>query len=141
MTGRDLVVTWPKTRALGSYLAELRKAEVEGLQINYRVPSRPTLPCLYWEGRRARCYMVHSGWVRGYSEILAIEFRAAGEVSRVESDAWAGYWPEGNYIVRSPRFFPVRPILMAGFRGFRYWPSELALPEEAAGEAKERIHR
>lgn len=129
MTGRDLIVTWPKGRALNSYLLELRKAEADGLQINYRVSQRPKLSSLRWDGRRARCYMIHDGYVRGYNEILAIEYRERGEVSRVRSDAWAGYWPEGWYLVRHPKFVQVKLAEMKGFQGFRYWPSEIPLPE------------
>lgn len=129
LTGRDIVVTWPKGRALDSYLLELRRAEAAGLQINYRVPQRPSMPVLRWEGRRARCYMVHTGYVRGFNEILSIEHREPGEVSRVASDAWAGFWPQGWYIVRDPKFTPVKAVEMKGFQGFRYWPSDVPLPE------------
>lgn len=129
MTGRDLIVTWPKGRGFSSYLLELRKAEAEGLQINYRVPSRPKTSPLV-NGRRARCYLVHSGKIRGYNEILGVKYRLDGEVVRVRSDALAGYWPEGWYIVRSPTFHHVTPVDMKGFQGYHYWPDDLPVPVE-----------
>lgn len=108
----DLVVTWPKTKPLETYLAELEKAATDGLQINFRVPSRPA-PV-------ERCYMVYDGEVRGWNRVLSVEHRGEREVARVESDAFAGFWPAGWYVVRDPVWTPVTPMAMKGFQGYRY---------------------
>ena len=31
------------------------------------------------------------------------------------------YWPEGNYITCNPKWYPIDPIPMVGFRGWRYF--------------------
>lgn len=121
----DIIVTWPKSKALATYLLELRKAVAEDLQINYRLASQP-------KSKPNRCYMVYDGLIRGYNDVIGVVWRGAQEVSRVESDAWAGFWPEGHYVVRDPSWRPIRPIEMAGFRGFRYWPSNWPVPDELA---------
>lgn len=109
---KDLVVTWPKSKPLSAYLKELERAVAERLEINFKVPTRPA-----WAGR---CYMVHDGAIRGYNLVTGIVYRRAGEVARVESDALAGFWPEGWYIVRAPEWHPIIPIPMRGFQGYRY---------------------
>lgn len=119
---RDICVTWPKSRPLDSYLAELARAEREGLEINYRVGRLPAWPGAMWDhgtlgfvyGQQGvpRCYMVHSGFVRGWCSILYGCHREAGEV--------AG-WPAGLYIVRSPVWHALAdPIPMRGFQGWRW---------------------
>lgn len=110
---QDLVVTWPKSKSLDAYLKELERAVSERLEINFRVPTKPHLT-------PARCYIVHSGYVRGYNLIRKIEWRGEREVARVESDAFAGFWPAGYYIVRDPLWHPITPIPMRGFQGYRY---------------------
>lgn len=120
---RDIVVTWPKTRPLASYLAELERATDEGLEINFRVPHTPRWEFGALRERRARCYMVHDGYVRGYNEIRFVTYRGPNEVARVESDSFAGFWPEGWYIVRDPQWRPIDPIEMRGFQGWRWFGS------------------
>lgn len=110
---KELAVTWPKSKPLETYLEELRRAGEERLEINFRVPSKPSiLP--------VRCYMVHSGHLRGYNLVRRIVHRGEGEVARVESDAFAGFWPAGWYIVRDPLWHPITPVPMRGFQGYRY---------------------
>lgn len=119
MSVTDLILTWPKTRTLESYLLELKRAERAGLEINYRIstPPRSRDP---W----GNCYMVHDGAVRGYMRIIEITYRERGEVSRVGSDSWEGFWPPGWYIVREARWHALdEPIPYPGFRGFRYMRS------------------
>lgn len=112
----DLILTWPKNRSLESYLLEMKRAERAGLVVNYRVHHPPKS-----DDPWGRCYMVHDGAVRGYSRIIEVVHRAAGEVSRVGSDSWEGFWPEGWYIVREAVFTLLdEPIPYKGFRGFRY---------------------
>lgn len=113
---RDIVVTWPKSRPLSSYLDELLKAYAQGLEINYRVSRLPQLDFAAWEERPGRCYMVHDGAVRGYNEINRFTHRSdvrdpiSGELMR-----------PGYYIVRDPRWIPITPIPMAGFQGWRWF--------------------
>lgn len=117
----DLIITWPKSRPLQSYLDELAKAEKAGLVINYRVAHVPAFGFGAWAGRPGRCYVVHDGAVRGYNEILYVTHREEGEVTDPLTDQ---SWPAGNYIVRDPRWYPINPVPMAGFRGFRYATAE-----------------
>lgn len=116
----DVVVTWPKTRAFASYLVELKNAERLGLQINYHVAAPPERERL-WQGGAPRLYRVHDGLVRGYTPITGVALRAEREVVRVESDAMAGYWPPGWYIVCDPIFHDCPPLEMKGFRGWRWF--------------------
>ena len=121
----DLIVTWPKSRPLSSYLGELRKAERNGLVINYRVRSEPNL-----SGEKpARCYMVHDGEVRGYGLIVDVAHRREGEVL----DVGGGFWPAGWYIVRDPKWYPLaKPVPRVGFRGYRYVdPRDAVYAEDA----------
>lgn len=119
---RDIVVTWPKSKPLGSYLADLAIAKARDLFINYRVSRLPVwrqaMDDHGWLGwpygaEHPRCYMVHDGAVRGWCEVVGARFRKAGEVTG---------WPAGFYVVRSPEWHDVAlPLRMAGFRGWRYF--------------------
>lgn len=118
----DIVATWPKKRALDSYLAELARADEQNLYINFRVPSLPSVT------RWNRCYMVHDGLVRGWNDIREACWR---------DDVWdvtTGLPMKGGFfVVRMPKFFDISlcegdPFAMKGFRGYRYtanvpdWP-------------------
>lgn len=106
----DIAITWPRTRELQSYLDELRAAVARGDEINYRVAREP-------KHTPERCYVVHSGRLRGYNRVLRVVRRGEGEVRHMGG----GYWPAGWYIVRSPVWVPLNPeIPMPSFRGFRY---------------------
>lgn len=119
---RDIVVTWPKTKPLADYLAELAAAVRDGLVINYRVARLPK-----WDDQieghgyrgwpygagRPRCFMVHEGAVRGYVKVIGTCWRDDGEVEG---------WPAGWYIVRDAFFVPVTPRPMKGFQGWRWYP-------------------
>lgn len=118
---RDIVVTWPKTKPLEVYLGTLRRAAREGLVINYRVRHLPMwddaindhgVTGWAYGAEHPRCYQVHDGKVRGWTEVVYTCERAAGEVDG---------WPAGLYIVRNPEWHPVEPTPMAGFRGWRWY--------------------
>lgn len=111
---RDIVVTWPKGRTLESYVTELKKAERAGLVINYRVANLPReLP--------SRCYMVHDGFVRGYTTVIEM-----GERDDVRDPLSREFMRPGLYIVRRPRWFPLaEDIPMRGFQGWRYFERSL----------------
>jgi hypothetical protein len=115
----DLVITWPKTRPLYSYLRELSKAQDAGELINYRIARPPSdewrLQLAY---RSARCFIVHDGFIQGYNRIRGIEEKGENEVTDPITGA---FWPSGWYIVREPEWHPIEPIPMKGFRGWRYF--------------------
>lgn len=118
----DLVVTWPKSRRLGSYISALAFAQQRRLNVNYRVRRAPDRKRLFEEGPQPpRLYRVHDGKVRGYTEIIAVGFREEGEVARVADDPLPGDWPAGTYIVCTPKYVDVDGPEMAGFRGFRWY--------------------
>lgn len=132
----DIVATWPKTRSLQSYLEALAAAEAFGDVVNYRVARPPRWdynavvyhPGTRWFQGTPRCYMVYDGFVRGYGWILSVEERGEHEVSRVsyrdddpEQPGWAGFWPAGWYVVRDPHWYPVEPVPMKGFQGWRWY--------------------
>lgn len=110
----DLLLTWPKSSPLRSYLSELRRALERGDVINYRVAAEPLVADCQ------RVYMVYDGKIRGWSPFIDITWRGAGVVR----DRGGGYWPEGWYIVRSPEWVdldPAEQTPMRGFQGFRYF--------------------
>jgi hypothetical protein len=109
-----IVVTWPKSRPLSSYLEELAKASRNDEFIHYRVPSLPSIPF------GARCYQVHDGAIRGWLTMLGFS-DGSGVIDPITGLSW----PKGNYIVRLPRWHPVDPIPMQGFRGWRYYDAEV----------------
>lgn len=109
----DIVVTWPKTKPLEGYLAELKRAEREGLVINFRVARLPPFPvgAFDYGAVRPRCYMVHDGAVRGWLLVIDAGYREDGVVEG---------WPAGNYVIREPIWTPIRPVSMRGFQGWRW---------------------
>lgn len=111
----DIVVTWPKARALDDYLGELQSAVNLDLEINYKVPTLPReIP--------RRCFMVHSGYVRGYNVV-----RGMGERDDVIDPKTGAPFPRGLYIIRNPRWYPLDDqIPMRGFQGWRYFDEEEA---------------
>jgi hypothetical protein len=127
---RDIVVTWPKTKPLQAYLDALAGAEECGEVINYRVARLPTWDdAIEDHGFRGwafgivqpRCYVVHTGYVRGWTEVIGTCCRETGNVLG---------WPSGFYIVRHPTWNPEPLILpMTSFRGWRWYePSTPVAP-------------
>jgi hypothetical protein len=113
----DIAVTWPRSRELQSYLDELARAERDGEWINFRVPFAP-------KRDPERCYMVHDGFMRGWTAVKTVVRRGDREVR----DPSGGWWPAGWYIVRDPEWHPLaEPVEMRGFRGFKW----IERPEEA----------
>jgi hypothetical protein len=111
-----IVVTWPKSRPLDSYVRELNVAERNGLVINFRVASFPKVPY------GARCYHVHDGAVRGW--VTTLGFQEYDDLT-VTDPVTGGYWPAGKYIVRHPTWYPLpEPQPMKGFQGWRYYDED-----------------
>lgn len=109
----DIVVTWPKSRGLGSYLSELARAQREGELAYFRVMARPHVD----EGDR--CFHVHDGKVHGWLRVLGV--REMGADAPVDTVTDQRFRP-GIYIERDPHWRPLAfPIEMRGFQGFRYW--------------------
>lgn len=110
----DIVVTWPKSRELQSYLDELAKAHQQGLVINYRVSVLPrAVP--------ERCYMVHDGAVRGWNRVLGM-----GDRTDVVDPITQSLMEPGVFITRDPVWHPLAdPIPMRGFQGWRYFDRSL----------------
>lgn len=124
---RDVVVTWPKTRPLESYLMELGRAVKRGLQINYRVARPPRWEDAHedhgWIGwdygvKHPRCFMVYNGFVRGWCRIDGVCWRMEG---RVLDPATGSFMRAGWYIVRDPEWHSIEPIPMRGFQGWRWF--------------------
>lgn len=114
-----IVITWPKTRSLASYLHEVQKAKDTGKHCFYRIRGNPLIPY------GAPCYHVHDGYVRGTLPMLGVE--TVGE-NVVEDPTTGNYWPAGAYLVRSPEWTPIKMSWddrqvwhMQGFRGWRYF--------------------
>lgn len=111
----DLIITWPKTRELQSYLDECAKAAAHGLMINYRVGYPPARRDI---GADARVYVVYDGAIRGWQLFSSVIYRAEDEVHGVAGDP---DWPEGWYIVRYPDWHPCEEVPRMGFQGWRYY--------------------
>ena len=113
---KDIIVTWPACRSLESYLVKLRRAAAEEKVILFKVGAMPR-----HTAAGQRCYMVHSGYVRGFCEIIDLQFENEGEPP---IDPISGkQMSRGNYIVRSPHWWELgRQPDMKGFQGFRYAP-------------------
>jgi hypothetical protein len=120
----DIIVTWPKSRAFASYMAELEIAKGNALAVSFRVPTLPST-------RPERCYRVHDGEVRGWLKVLHVARRTANEVTRVGSDRKRHlglgiladeYWPAGIYVTCDPEWHPVTwRAPMRGFQGWRWF--------------------
>ncbi len=106
----DLVITWPKTRPLDSYLEECEKAAEAGFVVNYRVANRPDVEI------GDRCYVVYDGAVRGWQVIYGCWWR-----DDVTDPTTGRLMKPGYYVVRDPAWNPIEPIPMKGFQGFRYF--------------------
>lgn len=118
---RDIVITWPQTRTLESYLDACARAKDAGEVINYRVRNPPEVDFGAWADRRGRVYVVHGGFVRGYNDWLYTTYRETGEVL---DPVTGGFWPPGVYLVRDPAWHPIEPVPMRGFRGWRYFDTD-----------------
>lgn len=110
----DIIVTWPKSRTLSSYLFELEHAELCDEVIGYKVRYKARVE------KGDRCYMVHDGAIRGWTEIHGVEW--GDEFWNPHKQSYMGI---GWFVVRSPVWHPLAdPLPMKGFRGFRYFEPE-----------------
>lgn len=127
----NIVITWPKSRPLESYLAECERANGRSHFINFRVPR---LPRCRFPGQQ--CFVVHDGYIRGWQYVVDCVHKGDHQVTDPLTGA---YWPAGYYIVRDPTWHGLRqPIEMKGFQGWRYYQGWGGRPEpyEMGGELR-----
>lgn len=107
----NIIITWPKTRPLRSYVEECHRAERLGQEINFRVPTRPDA------NAGDRCYVVYAGFIHGYHEVIGVQDR--DDVTDPISEE---PMPPGIYVVRNPRWHPMmgKQHGVRGFQGWRY---------------------
>lgn len=108
-----IVITWPKSRPLQSYLEQLEVASKLGENISFRVSSLPK-----WRAFGTRCYVVYDGYIRGYNYLIDAYY-ANGNT--IKDPITGKFWPEGNYLVRNPIWHKIDLVPMKGFQGFRYY--------------------
>lgn len=109
----NIVVTWPKSRTLEDYLAQLMRARDAGETAFFKVSGTPGG---IEEGDR--CYHIHDGAVRGFLPIIGVvKFDGDAPTDEVTGEQFA----PGIYVARRPDWTWVHPHPMKGFQGFRYW--------------------
>lgn len=108
----NIVVTWPKSRSLKSYLDAIERAKDREHLAFFKLSGCPRV------AKHERCYHVHDGFVRGFLPIHSvIRF---DEDAPVDDMTGAQFVP-GIYVVRFPFWYPsIREKPMRGFQGFRY---------------------
>lgn len=107
MTGKDIIITLPKTTSWTEYEKELAVAK-DGGKMSFRLPIMPKVNI------GNKCYLVHNGNVIGWMKIIGIH-KGPFTCSTTGKE-----WPVGNYVERSGEFHKITPIPMKGFQGFRY---------------------
>ena len=105
---RDIIITVPKNIDWSDYQKEI-DAVADGKQImNFKVNNFPKTEI------GAKCYVLHDGFIRGYMIISGL--------SEKEFDCTTtGKKWKGKFIERTGKFYPIKPIAMKGFQGFRYF--------------------
>lgn len=107
-TTRDIIITIPKNIACEDYQKEI-DAVADGSQVmNFKVNSFPKTSI------GAKCYLCHNGFIKGYMIICGMSEK------NFTCTTTGRNW-NGKFIERSGKFYPVEPIPMAGFRGYRYY--------------------
>lgn len=108
----DIVLTWPQKVPYAEYVSELNRAVAESKVIYFKVSALPKKASV-----GDRCYMVHSGYVRGWSQIVGFNDGTVVPDAVRDSDSWT----LGKYIVRSPIWHELQYLpRQQGFQGFRY---------------------
>ncbi len=102
----DIIITIPKSIKWSDYEKELEAAR-NGEIMNYKVNSWPKTEI----GRK--CYIVHDGKLKGYMII-------SGMGEKEFTCTTTGQRWKGKFIERTGKFYPVPPVEMKGFQGFRY---------------------
>jgi hypothetical protein len=106
-SARDIIITIPKSIEWSEYQKELAEAERGGI-LNFKVSQFPNTA----KGRK--CYLVYDGNILGYMIISGMSEKEF--TCTTTGKAW-----KGKFIERSGKFFPITPIPMRGFQGFRYF--------------------
>lgn len=102
----DIAITIPMHVAWEDYQMELDRA-ADGETMNFKVSGMPKA------SPGDRCYVVHRGYVRGYMIISGLSEEGF-------TCTTFGHRYDGKFIQRTGPFYPVEPIPMRGFQGFRY---------------------
>jgi len=110
----DWVLTIPKSIPWDEYQKELDAcANDSDIEISYRLPYKPkAMP-------KERCYVVHDGFIRGYQEIIGVDY-----LEGFDCITTGQHWRSGWYIVRGGMFHKTEPVPMKGFRGIRRLDAE-----------------
>lgn len=103
---RDIVITIPKSISWENYQKEL-DAAANGEALNFKVANFPDT------GPGMRCFVTHDGFIKGYMIISALSEK------EFQCTTTGKEW-KGKFIERTGNFFPIKPIQMKGFQGFRY---------------------
>ena len=106
----DILITIPKTVKWEDYQKELDMAADGSYQLNYQVRHFPRHTSV-----GDRCYVVHTGYVRGYMII-------SGFSEKPFTCQTTGKKYDGNkFIQRTGKFFKIKPHPKTSFRGFQYF--------------------
>lgn len=106
----DWVVTLPATVLWAKYERELQVVADFSSVLNFRVPFKPSAK------KGDRCYVLYLGQVRGWMEIVGVEYRTHGFTCTTTGE----FWKPGNYIQRSGPWHAVAcGITARGFQGIR----------------------
>ena len=116
-SARDIIITIPKSIEWSEYQKELVEAE-NGGTLNFKVSQFPNTT----KGRK--CYLVYDGHIRGYMIICGLSEK------EFDCTTTGKNW-KGKFIERSGKFFPIDPVPMKGFQGFRYYGDEVVNANDA----------
>ena len=107
-----LCITIPKNISWEDYRRELDDARENNLVLNYKLSNYPKNV-----GPGDRCYVVHDGLIRGWSEIIDIVRRPEPFICHTTGRLWDA----GIYVQRSGDFHYLKKrVEMKGFMGYRY---------------------
>jgi len=106
---RDIIITLPAKIEWNEYQKELDMVKDGTNVLNFKVSYFPKET-----GIGSKCYLIHRGVIKGW--MLIVGFEEKDFVCEVTGNKWSG-----KFIQRSGMFYPISPIPMKGFQGFRYF--------------------
>lgn len=104
---RDIIITIPKSIKWSDYQKELQAAEA-GEIMNFKVNNFPKTKV------GNKCYVLHDGSIKGYMVISGLSEKDF--TCTTTGKEWVG-----KFIERTGKFYPITPVPMKGFQGFRYY--------------------
>lgn len=109
----DIMITIPASTSMETYKEELARAEA-GEVMNFKVSQLPTK-----SGAGKRCWLCYKDQIIGYMIIKGFSEKAF-------TCTTTGKRMQGKFIERTGKFHWLQqPIAYNGFRGFRYFTTEL----------------